>query len=186
MAQQVVDWPRFTSDVVYRGHVLETVSRTQAGRDFLSRFAASFEDLPWDERLRLSVLLSIPDYTAEKPALSAWPAFIALGRLIASTGVGAAVVAGGRWIGSNVLKRAWMALAAGGWSGAGAAIGGFFAIDYVASKLQGNKAEIEKLYQAGRNVGGAVVSTTTTLVHFLPVAIVAAGVWLLFKTGKDS
>jgi hypothetical protein len=129
--------------------------------------------------------LSIPDYTAGPPKVSAFPVFVAIGSFIARSGVTAGAIAGARWVGKNVLRKAWTAIAAGGWTGAGVAVGSFFAVDYVASKLQGEKAEIEKLYAAGRNIGGAVVESTTSIIHFLPALMIAAGVWFFLKQGKE-
>lgn len=172
----MIDWTRLKNDGNYREHVLVTIQATPQGREWLSRFVGSFDDLPFDERVRLRYILNVPkwiDGTANQPTVMGFlPLFARLGMWVARSPL-KGIISRGLTYGSVAITAAWTALKAGTVGGNIAAVAAlFFASDYVLSKLQGHKPEVEKLYQAGRQVGGAAVDSSTILIKVLPYLLI--------------
>jgi hypothetical protein len=179
----MIDWIKLAdpNDGTYRADVLNTISRTSAGRQFLADQVRSIEDLSPIDRLIVEAQLFVREQ--QKPSVSAFPLFAVVGGAIArgaASFIPLAKVALPKV--GTALTGAWLAF-----RGAATAkqialgISAVFATDYLISKLQGQKPEVVKLYQAGREATGTTLQTTTQLISLLPLALVAIGIYVFTK-----
>jgi hypothetical protein len=195
MKVQPIDWYLMDRDMDYRAEVLNAVMATQAGRDYMKKIAELAEsELPFPERYRLKMSIGLYDSTYIESQKKATPAVSGiapavgmglrnLGRVIGTHTM--RVIGWSRGKVTPLLEGSWKTILAGNAGRAAVfAASAFFATDYVISKLKGDKPEIEKLYQTGREVLGSTVSTTSTVIKLLPVALIAWGAYSFIKVSK--